>query len=84
MNEILKNVADHIKENGLPDEDSMRADIRENERKMLENSITVKLEEYTNLFERFKAGEELSKEERIKMVSLAGELDELSHEIQES
>ncbi len=81
MNEVLKNVADHIKEKGLPSVESMRSDIDENERK---NLITEKLEEYKTLFERFKAGEELGEDELRKMAGLSNELNKLSQEIQEA
>lgn len=74
----LKDVADYINHEGLPDPESMRADIEENNKTQVENSINQKLDEYRNLYDRFKKGEELSEEETQRMAGLSKELEVLA------
>jgi hypothetical protein len=56
----------------------MRVDLAKQEAHCFQESIETKLSEYTNLFNRFKGGEELTDEERTKMVDLSDELEKLS------
>lgn len=76
----LRDIANRINNEGLPDTESMRADIEANERLMLKNKIEPKLKEYTALFNRFKDGDELTEDEVSKMANLSDELNKLSEE----
>lgn len=77
----LKDVAGYINENGLPSNESMRADIESHEREITANLINQKLDEYRNLFERWKNGNELSDDEVKRMTDLSQELTDLTETI---
>ncbi len=80
MNE-LREVADHINNEGLPNNESMRADIEMNDRNLLQQTIEKKLNEYTVLFNKFKAGEDLTNEEVTSMTELSDELHQLAQKL---
>ncbi len=70
----LKDVADYLKQEGLPSKDSMRADIEANDILLHESVVMKKLDEYKVLFNRFKDGDELSDDEILRMTDLSKEL----------
>ncbi len=70
----LKDVADYLKQEGLPGKESMRADIEANDILLHESVVMKKLDEYKVLYNRFKDGDELSDDEIRRMTDLSKEL----------
>ena len=81
MKSGLEHAAEHINEKGLPSAEQMRSDLAELETDNFQQMIREKLDEYTQLFKRFTAGETLSEEETERMTHLSEELAKLAESI---